>query len=193
MQRKEFLKSCGLLAVSPCILPQTIHALRNIQTDNPSATPCDEKEQFTQKWVKRFFDNFDKRLDETKRKEVMEDCGKDCFKGSLGGKKPPPVDVDILIDEINKYAGEIAAKREGNEIDFRYTKNPRGLKVADGYCLCPLVESGPVGLSGTYCDCSVGYVKEMFETYTGKEVHVELLESLKRGGKGCQFKITLMS
>ncbi|HQT92614.1 MAG TPA: DUF6144 family protein, partial [Candidatus Kryptobacter bacterium] len=62
-----------------------------------------------------------------------------------------------------------------------------------GYCLCPLVESGPEGLSGTYCDCSVGYVREMFRTYTGKAVSVELLESLKRGGRTCRFGITVNS
>jgi hypothetical protein len=31
----------------------------------------------------------------------------------------------------------------------------------------------------------------MFEVFTGHPVKVELLESLKRGGKGCKFKITL--
>jgi len=191
MDRKDFLKSCGMFGVGSCLLPGTMGAFANSVKDEPPTTPCEDKEAFSQKWVKRFFDVFDGKLDGDKRDEIMHANGRVCFLGSIGDKKVEPVDVDILIDQMNKYSGEIAATRDGNVIDFHYVKNPRGLKVADGYCLCPLVESGPKGLSGTYCECSVGYVREMFETYTGKTASVELVESLKRGGKTCRFKITL--
>lgn len=179
------------MAIAPGFLPKAIGALQETKSSTPPVTSCEEKEKFAEGWVKRFFDNFDKRLDEPTRKEIMHGCGKDCFKKSLGGKEPNPVDVDILIDELNKYSGETAATRDGNVVDFHYVKNERGLKVKDGYCLCPWVESGPEGLSGTYCYCSVGYVKTMFETYTGRKTDVELVESLKRGGRTCRFKITL--
>ncbi len=161
--------------------------------ENPQVTPCEEKEKFAQVWVKRFFNNFDKRLNESTRREIMYDCGKECFRSSLEGSKPNEVDIDVLIDKIDEYAVENAAARDGSVVDFRYVKNSRGLRFADGYCLCPLVESGPPGLSRTYCDCSVGYVKEMFESYTGRGAEVELVESLKRGGRGCRFRIVLAS
>lgn len=54
-----------------------------------------------------------------------------------------------------------------------------------------VVESGPAGLSPTYCYCSTGYVKEGFERRIGKAVKVELLDSLKMGGKDCIFKLTI--
>jgi hypothetical protein len=57
---------------------------------------------------------------------------------------------------------------------------------------CPLTEKGPEGLSGLYCECSVGYVKYMIERVTGTTVKVELLESLKRGGKGCNGVVGLL-
>jgi len=193
MDRKEFLKSFGVLGVGSCFFTGTVGAAANSLVDSPPVTPCDEIRDFAHTWVKRFFDNFDSSLDEQKKKEIMESCGKTCFRGSLTGRKIAPVDVDLLIEGINKNTGEIAAKRDGNVVEFHYVANPRGLRVADGYCLCPLVESGPEGLSGTYCDCSVGYVREMFETYTGRKATVELLESLKRGGKGCRFRITFTS
>ncbi len=193
MNRKNFLKSCGLIGVGSCIWPNTIAvAVSSLHGEAP-VTSCEDKEKFSQKWVKRFFDVFDGNLDDGKKKEIMERCGKACFLGSLENKKINPVDVDVLIEVINKNTGEVAAKREGNVVDFHYVSNSRGLKVADGYCLCPLVESGPEGLSGAYCDCSVGYVNEMFQTYTGRSATVELLESLKRGGKTCRFKITFKS
>ena len=193
MDRKNFIKSCGYFGVGSCLLTGTLNAIASSLSDDPPVTPCEEKQEFAQKWVKRFFENFDKGLDASKRKEIMEGCGKSCFEGSLAGRKTNPMDVDRFLEAINKSTGEIAATRNGNTIDFHYVGNPKGLKTADGYCLCPLVESGPEGLSETYCDCSVGYVREMFRTYTGKAVSVKLLESLKRGGKRCRFRITINS
>jgi len=75
---------------------------------------------------------------------------------------------------------------------FNYVGNPKGLKIADGYCLCPMLENGPPALSPTYCYCSVGYVGFMFhKLITGKPVQVELLESLRGGGKACRFKVII--
>jgi hypothetical protein len=105
--------------------------------------------------------------------------------------QPPLPSLDDFIARAQARFGEEVVHREGDVVYFNYVQNRRGLKVADGYCLCPLVETGPAGLSGTDCLCSVGYVQHMFETMAGHPVKVELRESLKRGGKGCKFKIDL--
>jgi len=55
--------------------------------------------------------------------------------------------------------------------------------------LCTFVETKPAGLSGTYCLCSIGYVKEWFDQMFARPVTVELLESTLTGGKRCRFKI----
>lgn len=125
----------------------------------------------------------------------MELNGKACFLGSLEDQKVKKEDIKKqspgkLVSTINQYSGEEAASINGNTIVVSWNKNPAGLKISDGFCLCPLVENGPKELSKTYCHCSVGYVKEMFETYLKSPVQVELLESLRRGGKSCKFKIT---
>lgn len=72
---------------------------------------------------------------------------------------------------------------------YQYTQNPKGLKVADGYCLCPIFEDAPKGVSPTYCQCSVGYVRAIVEQGLGKPAKVELTESILRGEKGCHFTI----
>ena len=71
----------------------------------------------------------------------------------------------------------------------KYVGNPRGLRVADGYCLCPILEDGPRQLSPTYCHCSVGYVAASFEHGSGRKVRVQLVDSLRRGGKECHFAV----
>ncbi|RPJ55480.1 MAG: hypothetical protein EHM23_26100 [Acidobacteria bacterium] len=93
---------------------------------------------------------------------------------------------------MKKYLGEEAIKQEGDQmvVYFKYKANPRGLKVSDGYCLCPILEDAPKDISPTYCLCSVGYVREIFERQIGKPVQVELIDSVLRGAKGCSFKVS---
>jgi predicted hydrocarbon binding protein len=48
-----------------------------------------------------------------------------------------------------------------------------------------------VQLPASYCLCSAGWVQEMFETVTGRPVHVELIRSIKGGAPDCRFVVRL--
>ena len=91
----------------------------------------------------------------------MEACGRSCYFGAYGDA-PATVPTDEKVQGFLKCLrdkfGPQSVRTEGNQtiIDFAYIANPRGLRVADGYCLCPVLEDGPVKLSPTYCQCSVG-------------------------------------
>lgn len=143
--------------------------------------------KFTEAWVKRLVDVVDSQLQPAARQKLME-SGRACYTAGHGERpaKTDPHALEQLLAGLKKWSSEDGLVRKGRTIDFTYGKPP-GAKGAR--CLCPVVESGPAGLSGTYCQCSVGYVKEMFERATGKPVHVELVESLKRGGQKCRFLI----
>jgi len=205
MDRKSFLRTggcCAALVALRGLAPGARAAGAEGASDGaapapkgpPQAvplTPDAERVKFSETWAKRFFDVLDAHLDEATRETIMRANGRACHLGSQAGHVVEPVDIDTFIARVRSYIGEEAIHREGNVVYFHYVANPRGLKVADGYCLCPLVETGPAGLSGTYCLCSAGYVQHMFETEVGRPAKAELLESLKRGDKGCKFKITL--
>jgi hypothetical protein len=112
--------------------------------------------------------------------------GATCAKGAYAEKAST-----IKKVSVDEFVAKLGGHKEENTIYWEYIGSPwTGLKVADGYCLCPLTEKGPVGLSGLWCECSIGYVRYMFEFFTDQKFNVELLESLKLGGKGCRFKIT---
>jgi len=191
VNRKEFLvqiagvgaAGVGISALAPCCA-----AAAELSA---AGTPIDKRMAFAQTYIKRFMDNIDHECDEATRLRLMQANGRSCFIGS--GQKPFPGSLDAFIEAVKKWAGTDPPpiRREGDIVYFDYVRNPGGLKVADGWCLCPLVERGPEGLSGTFCECSVGYVTQMFSDQVGKPVRVQLLESLKRGGKGCRFKIYL--
>lgn len=167
-----------------------------ITSRNPAETPCEKKMEFTQTWVKRFFEIVDKQLDEDTRNRLMQTNGSECAKGAYGeltSDKPATIEeIDQKVQDWQKRLGKENIFRENNTVYFNYVGNPEGLKISDGYCLCPVIENKPETLSPTYCQCSVGYVKYMFQRFiTFKPVKAELLESLRSGGKACRFKITL--
>jgi len=202
MNRKEFLvqltgygaAAAALPVLAPCCAAAaTLQSAKETtpEKQRPEGTPIDKRMDFAQTWAKRMMDNIDAELDEPTRVRLMRANGRSCFRGAY--QKPFPGGVDAFIEQVKKWDGgdPPPIRREGDIVYFDYVRNPAGLKVADGWCLCPLVERGPEGLSGTFCECSVGYVAEMFSGIVQKPVRVELLESLKRGGKGCRFKIHL--
>lgn len=199
MKRSDFCKSlltpsivcsCAAGLGPTCFLPKK-------PLDNPNETPCDAKIDFAQKWLKRFFDLVDQQLDSETRIKLMQSNGAACAKGAYGeltNDKPATIeDIDKKIVTWQKNLGKENIYRQDSTIFFNYVGNPKGLKVSDGYCLCPMIENKPETLSPTYCQCSVGYVKYMFQRFiTFKPVQVELLESLRSGGKACRFKVTLL-
>ncbi len=191
MDRKSFLLTAGRLGLACCGASALGARAAFGQTQAPAAS-TDARVEWAKIWTKRFFDIIDRQLDEPTRRRLMEEQGKTCY---LGSKEKPqiakPLTVDQLVAGMNKNAGETCIRREGNSLYFNYVKNSKGLRVSDGYCLCPLVEDGPRELSRTFCYCSVGYVREAFSMMLGTPVKVELLESLRGGGKNCRFRIDL--
>lgn len=185
MKRKEFLSkgACACIASGALLTGSQKAFCSSVE----EGTPCEEKHKFAQTYVKRLMDILNEKLDEKTRVDLVRTMGMTCARGAYGEKDnaADKIPVDEFVKKLN---GRIV----GNTIYWEYKGNPDGLNIADGWCLCPLVEKGPEGLSGLYCECSVGYVTYMFERYSTAKVQVELLESLKRGGKGCKFKITVL-
>jgi hypothetical protein len=94
-----------------------------------------------------------------------------------------------------KFKGDpdayFAAARKTWGTDFSWDKE-KGIitvAVAEGECSCPLVDSKRT--PAFFCNCSVGYQKEAFETVFGRPVSVSLKESKLGGSKRCAFEVTV--
>ena len=187
MDRKDFIKKSVQLGIGSGAMlflgeSNTVSAAGAAQS--PPGTPCEKKQEFAEAWVKRLMESMDAHLDEQARVKLMEACGRACFRASHGEASQHPLQPDSLeklLAGLKQFAGEDGVRKEGNTITFSYGTS--------GRCFCPLVEDGPPKLPDTYCQCSVGYVKEMFERAVGKPVKVDLTESIKRGGKACRFTV----
>lgn len=158
-------------------------------------TPSWRKAEKAGLWIKDLMDCMDAELDTDTKARLLQACGRSCYLRAFGvadERQRTPEEREKYLQFLESNG--IKVQREGNAVTFTYSwgrdhQNPTGLIMHDGYCMCPQVESGPPGLSPSYCLCSTGYVQETFQRTLGLPVEVELLESLRMGGKDCVFKI----
>lgn len=194
MDRKEFLCTagraglgaglCGVLAQAPVALGQT--------PEVPAPThSCDERVKFAEEWVTRWFAVLDEGVDEPTRAALMRANGRACARAFYAstGRQAAPVPFDQWVARVRERGGVEGITVDGRAVLMEFSTNYQGKPAPEGACLCPLVETKPAGLSGTYCLCSVGYVEELFGRTFTEPVKVSLLESTLRGGKRCRFRI----
>lgn len=111
---------------------------------------------------------------------IIEKTGRECAK--LG---------QLQVRFKGDPAGYFAAikKAWGTDASWDKEKGVITIAVSAGECGCPLVDSKRT--PAFWCNCSVGYQKESFETIFGKPVQVALKESKLGGAKRCVFEVTL--
>lgn len=118
------------------------------------------------------------------RKKVMQLCGEACARS----------DGDLEIAE--RIAEEAIDEKEiltrvNKEILWcdTWTKKGSTIQSTCVECGCPLVRNEIVDLTGTFCYCSTGWVKKIFETVLKKPVAVGLEKSIGLGDKICKFVV----
>ena len=73
---------------------------------------------------------------------------------------------------------------------IKQNKNKKIIKIHDKKretCFCPFVNHKFTSID--FCNCSIGWQKETYESILGKPVEVNIEESVLRGGKRCSFTI----
>lgn len=200
VDRMGFLKAVGQAGACACAcaaagaVPAVMARAEEAAPDSKTGERALKRVQFADKWVKRFFDAVDQTLDPAARKKLMMANGSACFRSHVqeSGKEIKPVEFEKWAEDAAK-SPRPGLKVEGKSIWFQFsTSAETGGAPPEGACLCPMAESKPAGLSPTYCFCSLGYVQEMYARRFGREVDVELLESVLSGGKQCRFKVTVI-
>lgn len=204
MDRKEFLKKFVQAGASMCccgaMMAQGLKAdqgwIKEMEKRmiHGSETPGWNKAEKSVNWIKDMMDILDAQLDPEARMKVMHACGRSCYNRAFGvasEEKPGP---DVVEQFLKRIESKYEIHREGNRVWFNYSwgtdhQNPFGLIIRDGFCMCPIVESIVPDISPTYCNCSAGYVAEMFKRSLGRPVKVEIIETLQTGGKDCVFRV----
>ena len=130
-------------------------------------------------------DILDRALDDATRFGIMEACGRQCIGASILEKarrlQKDSNNLDDLLNRLNEaHIGGGHLRREGDVIHAAYDR-----------CYCGSVSQSQEPFSATYCHCSCGWYRQLFETLLGQPVRVELLGSILQGAERCEFLVHL--
>ncbi len=139
-------------------------------------------------WWKNAIDKMEHIFGKEKSELIMRRCGaKCCGKGQRETAKRLMTEAGSL----DKFLTRIS-KHDVKEGDLTYTLENNNTIIADhNKCFCKQVANTKNKFSNLiYCQCSVEFNKQFFTAALGKEVQVEILQSIICGSNSCRFKIT---
>ncbi len=123
---------------------------------------------------------------------------KDKFDASTVKKIRMNCQCGYAMDEKLALVKELMASSSNlEEFASQEKAKAAGLSYRDGelylmfpFCPCPMLAEVERLDDDTWCQCTTGYSKVLFEKAFGCEVDVELLKSVKMGDDICLMKIT---
>jgi len=127
------------------------------------------------------------QVDLETRKRIIEACGKVCVGEELFG---PAIEIAKRISEEEGDIDDVL-RRANDEILWCgvWTREGSTISCVCERCGCPLVLNEVVELSGTFCLCSRGWVKAIFETLLKRPVNVELEKARGLGDEECRYVV----
>lgn len=134
------------------------------------------------KWIKTLMESLEELVDEEAKVKVLENCGRNCISRSMIKKAQKCYEnaknIDDFLDKLSQVWRHL--QRDKDEVYIVYPK-----------CYCSLVKDYPGKLSPFFCNCSRGWIKELFESALKRPVDVELEKSIRQGDDICRFKVHL--
>jgi predicted ArsR family transcriptional regulator len=137
----------------------------------------------TETWLTTLVAGLDEQVDEKTIAKILEQCGRQCQSKSFIKKARAIYQrsktVSEFLDELGRVYKHLHV--EGDRVFIVYPK-----------CYCSQVNKIPKGkLSATYCNCSRGWAKALFEGASGRPVEVIMEKSIINGDDECRFRVML--
>jgi hypothetical protein len=189
MNRARFLRNSvrwlGASLIAPFISRRSLHA-------GVQASSCDEQlkrekleKEFVNNWLIDLWDGIEGEVDPKTRVKLMEACGRGCFRRHQFKQDIASAGRGSVDRLIEAYKKNFEIWREGESVHIRYGE------VSSG-CYCPAAKNRPAKPGDLHCECTRMTHQTVFETALGRPFKVEVLESLRRGGKTCHFLVHLV-
>jgi hypothetical protein len=174
----------------------------------PAGSSKRAKEERTM-WIKSAMEKIDNLCDEKTRNQILIDtCPHSYPKNRI---KEMRAEFKRLgnLDDLLELMWKDTSWRGGSFYDYPIRKdnmihitkvpyNPKAYKNAvteedkrRTYCHCSLVKGSKEEISSTFCCCSGGWVKQLWEGIFEQPVEVELYESLLKGDKQCTHAVRI--
>jgi hypothetical protein len=187
MDRKRFLCSTLQLGLGACALTSFggHGGLADAAEAPEDLARVKADRDFTSNWLADLLDTMETDLDEKTRVRLIEGCGRGCFRRYQFQQdiaQQGRGDVDKLVVAYKK---NFEIWREGERlVHVRYGETSPA-------CYCPAAKNRPPKPRDLHCECTRMMHQTIFETALGRQIKVDILESLRRGGRTCHFLVHL--
>ncbi len=169
--RRNFLKATGIYALGMSFLsPQTLKASAEMQ----------KNKEHCKWWINTLLEKMKESRGDSLR--AVESVGRECANSHVMEK------VRSMKSKLNSQKPEVLVKTINSDIfGIDLLRYENGIIIATwDKCYCPTRAGGYI-TSGEFCNCTVGFVKELLETSLDREVDVRLMKAIGRGDKYCEI------
>jgi hypothetical protein len=119
-------------------------------------------------------------LDEPTKVKVLAHCGRACFQRFQFKRDIAAQGKGDLDQLIAAYKKNFEVWKDGDVVHVRYGPVSK-------VCYCPAARYHPAKPHDVHCECTRATHQAIFETALARPVPVEVVETLRRGGKTCHF------
>ncbi len=186
MERKQFLCRTLQLGLGACGLGAIEQVASGLAEAEAAQAPPDElalarqEADFVRHWVADLVDTMDEQLPREVRVRLIEGCGRGCFRRHEFKRAIAEQGKGDVEKLIVAYKKNFEVWRDGERVHVRYGET-------SSRCYCPVVKDRPPRPDDLHCECTRATHQSIFETALGRPVKVEVVESLRRGGRTCHF------
>jgi hypothetical protein len=187
MDRRDCLKRFAELGLCTgalsFLVPDNDNIFASTKPDDQLELLKSQKE-FIQNWLTDLLDTMDKVLDRETKVKLIEGCGKGCFNRHKFKQDIAARGKDNLDELIKAYKQNFEIWKDGDIVHIRYGE-------VSSQCYCPAANYRVSKENDVHCECTRMTHQTVFETALGRPFKVDIVESLRRGGKTCHFAVHL--
>jgi len=192
MERKEFLCRTLTLGLGSCALAAVgeVPAGQAQGTSASTSAPPDElarargEADFVRNWVSDLLSAAEAELPRELQVKLIEGCGRGCFRRHEFKRAIAEQGKGDVEKLIAAYRKNFEVWRDGDTVHIRYGE-------VTSRCYCPVVKDRPAKPNDLHCECTRMTHQSIFEAALGRPVRVEVLDTLRRGGRNCHFRAHL--
>jgi hypothetical protein len=182
MKRNEFFKKACLTGLCTCAGIASIGSVDLLAQENKEEKKDDWRIGFMQRRFAKLVDNMGEKISASQRDELLEQMGRNCSATNNEKWKNFNGSIEKALAEIESDFAEKATFDSKTQ-----TITIIGKKTTE--CFCPF--AGGKNITKDFCNCSIGWQKNTFETISGKKAEASIIASILRGDDRCSFKIVL--
>jgi hypothetical protein len=157
----------------------------DLETLKQQLSQQQQEKEFIQNWCSDLLDAMETELDLDSQIRLMQACGRGCFHRFDFKQDIAHQGQGSLEKLINAYKRSFEIWQEDRLVHIRYGEISSG-------CYCPAARFRPAKPGDLHCESTRTTHQSIFEKALGRPFKVDIVESLRRGGKTCHFVVYLV-